>query len=217
MSLGKIGVTVSARTNSKRLPAKAFLPIDGKPSCLFLLDRLRESLNYPLYVATTTHHTDDMLANLLNRNNYVVFRGDEENVFNRLLSLAKHFSLDSIVRITADCPMLDGLLVNQLIEESKNLTGWDLITTKGSGLPGLDIEIISRHLMYELEAKLNSYDKEHVTSFIYRNASYFQIAQIGKRGTNSTNHPLLLDTLDDFFKINEFVEEYGPSYTFGKQ
>jgi spore coat polysaccharide biosynthesis protein SpsF (cytidylyltransferase family) len=113
--------------------------------------------------------------------------------------------------------MLDGLLVNQLIEESKNLTGWDLITTKGSGLPGLDIEIISRHLMYELEAQLNSYDKEHVTSFIYRNASYFQIAQIGERGTNSTNHPLLLDTLDDFFKINEFVEEYGPSYTFGKQ
>lgn len=214
MSLGNLGITVSVRTNSRRLPAKALLPIGGKPSCLFLLDRLRESLMYPLYVATTTHYTDNILAGILRQHNYNVFRGDEKNVFNRLLALANTFELDSVVRITADCPMLDGKFVNQLLQSATEFMDWDLITTKGVGIPGLDIEVIRRSSMLALVDKLNEYDQEHVTSFIYRNSADFRIRYVGSKRIFSTQESFLLDTIDDFIKINNFVDKHGVDFTF---
>ena len=214
MSFGNLGVTVSVRTNSRRLPAKALLPIGGKPSCLFLLDRLRESLIYPLYVATTNHYTDDILVDILRQSNYNVFRGDENNVFNRLLELANANDLDSIVRITADCPMLDGKFVNQLLHTSTEFIDWDLITTKGMGIPGLDIEVIRRSSMSKIVGKLNEYDQEHVTSFFYRNSADFRIEFIGKQVISSMQESFLLDTMDDFIKINNFFNKNGVDFTF---
>ena len=79
-------VVVSCRTDSSRLPAKAFLPIGGEPSILFLLNRLRNLPN--LLLATTLLSTDDLLAMTVSKQGFNVHRGENENVFERLRNIA---------------------------------------------------------------------------------------------------------------------------------
>lgn len=213
MNLPRIGVLVSVRTNSKRLPAKAFLPINGKPSILFLLDRLGGGLEFPLYIATSTHWTDDYLTELLKKHGYSVFRGDEENVFARLLSLAQNLALDYIVRITADCPLLDSTLVNDLIKDAFEHQGWILATTKSVHPPGIDLEIVSVSEMGRAFHKLTQNDKEHVTSFFYRQAERGKILTLQHPNLKVSTGSYLLDTLEDFIFLNQFIDGQGGNFT----
>jgi spore coat polysaccharide biosynthesis protein SpsF (cytidylyltransferase family) len=100
------------------------------------------------------------------------------------------------------------------LHTSTEFIDWDLITTKGKGIPGLDIEVIRRSSMSKIVGKLNEYDQEHVTSFFYRNSADFRIEFIGKQVISSMQESFLLDTMDDFIKINNFFNKNGVDFTF---
>lgn len=212
MNTPSVGVLVSVRTNSKRLPAKAFLPINGKPSCLFLLDRLKDGLNFPLHVATTSDWSDNYLSAFLENHGYSVYRGSNENVFERLLDLSKAFNFEYLVRITADCPFLDSALVNDLIDQAFDNPGWTLATTKGVHPAGLDIEILSVHEMSQVASNLSDYDKEHVTSFFYSHLPSENIFTLRHPNLSVKTGVFLLDTIEDFISLNEFIDSNGGTF-----
>jgi len=209
----KLAVIVSVRTNSKRLPAKAFLPINGKPSCLFLLDRLKNGLNFSLHVATTTHPSDDFLYSLLTEQGYSAYRGSENNVFERLLSLSETLNLDYLVRITADCPLLDSKLVNDLVAQALTQEGWILATTKGEHPAGFDIEILSLKEMIRIRHNLTAYEEEHVSAHFYVNLRESEILRLKHPHLSAPNGSYLLDTLDDFLFLNEFIRRNGANFS----
>lgn len=202
----RIGVVVSVRTNSKRLPAKAFLPVSGKASFLFLLDRMKNGLEFPLHVATTDHWTDDYLTSDLKKLGFSVYRGDEDNVFKRLLTLSQIEAYEYIVRITADCPLLSADLVNDLIIQAFAKKNWVLATTKGMHPAGIDIEILSVTEMKNVEENLTVYDQEHVTSYFYSHLSSDKVIHLKHPRLNIPDGKYLLDTIEDFLFLNEFMK-----------
>jgi spore coat polysaccharide biosynthesis protein SpsF len=201
-------VTVSCRTASSRLPAKALLPLADQPSILFLLRRLKKLTN--LVLATTDLPSDDFLAKIVANNGFNVRRGQNTNVFERLRKIANEYKLPYLIRITADCPLVDADFVLQVLDIANRdlLEGidWDLASTKGCTPPGIDIEIIKVKAMNQISSLLDSGELEHVTLGFMRRSDEYVLrkmeipAFVGKQGT------FLLDTLEDYLRLLQQID-----------
>jgi len=201
-------ITVSCRTASLRLPAKALLPIADQPSILFLLRRLKKLAN--LVLATTDLPSDDFLAKIVASKGFNVRRGESINVFERLRKIANEYNLPYLVRITADCPLVDADFVLQALDianrDLHNGNDWDLASTKGFTPPGIDIEIIKVKAMNKISNFLDSDELEHVTLGLMRRRDEYVFrtieipAYVGKQGT------YLLDTLEDYLRLSQQID-----------
>ena len=114
----KITAIIQARVGSKRFRGKVLKKINGKEIILHLLDRLSLSKNITkTIVAIPNTRENDGLYLLLKKNNFLIFRGSENNVLNRYYECAKKFKSNHILRITGDCPLVDSKLVDKLIKK----------------------------------------------------------------------------------------------------
>src|SRR3974390_1575647 len=110
MRLGQVGIVVAARIGSTRLPGKALRPLDGIPMIVFLLRRLVPARRATVVFATTELPADDMLAGIVAGEGFPVYRGANEDVVARYVGAAERFSLDTVVRVTGDCPFVNAEL-----------------------------------------------------------------------------------------------------------
>lgn len=200
---------VSCRTASTRLPAKAFLPIGGEPSIIFLLNRLR-NLSH-LVLATSSLPTDDLLTRVVMKQGFIVHRGENENVFERLRSVAIQSKLPYIVRITGDCPLVDEELVRITIDKAMEYQSqgidWDLASTKGQTPPGLDVEIIKVEAMERIKSEIDSIEQEHVTLGFLNRPDSFKICKLDIPLFKNFNGSYLLDEFFDFIFLASEIEE----------
>lgn len=169
---------VAARTASSRLPGKALLPLGGQPMILFLLERLRALQAVQIILATTTLASDDRLAEVVGQAGIPVFRGAAEDLVQRYCDVAAHYGLDTLIRVTADCPFLDADLLQWCMDRAAEKADWALMTTKGAFPVGLDAEIFPASVMRKLNSSgcLTAADREHLTLHMYNNA--YRVEQI---------------------------------------
>jgi spore coat polysaccharide biosynthesis protein SpsF len=212
MKLGKVGVVVAARTSSTRLPGKALLPLQGLPMLTFLLRRLRGLQRGEVILATTDLPVDDELATLAAREKIGVFRGSESDLVNRYVGAAEKFGLDTVARVTADCPFVDAELVDWCIDRSAEFDHFDLATTKGQFPVGLDVEIYSADRMAVLAAcgKLTPAEREHLTLYFYSRGDEFTIRKIAlPSGWAVTDRRFTVDTDIDYEDARQIVARIG--------
>ena len=109
----QILAVIQARMNSTRLPGKVLKRI-GDSTCIeILLKRLSKSeLIDRIIVVTSTNQYDDILYDKLNKIGVDCFRGEETNVYKRFLDAIKNSEASVILRITADCPLIDPVSVS---------------------------------------------------------------------------------------------------------
>ena len=106
-------VFVQARTSSSRLPGKVLQGIAGEPMLVRVVERLaRAKMIDQVVVATTTDPVDEPIFALCSERGYECFRGSLYDVLDRYYRAAKAYQADVIVRITADCPIIDPGLVD---------------------------------------------------------------------------------------------------------
>ena len=154
---------------SSRLPGKVLLPIPisgNKPMIRHITDQLGEgSVPAKTIVATSTNSADDELAGYCESNQIECFRGDEDDVLSRFITLTEKLDFDVVVRLTGDNPIQDLRMIEKAIEHhTKNSA--DLTTTTGLPL-GMNIEVVSGDALVRLKTiKLSREDKEHVTHHI---------------------------------------------------
>ena len=112
----KITIIIQARTTSQRLSRKVLRKILGRPMIWYILRRVKESKNVAqIVLATTKNKEDDVLADIAKKNKILIFRGDDLDVLNRYYECAKRYKANPIIRITADCPLIDSFLVEVII------------------------------------------------------------------------------------------------------
>lgn len=177
----KIDVIVQARCSSTRLPNKVLMKLDGTEMILLILERIKGSKNInDVIVATTTDETDDKLCSLLTQNGYKFFRGDKNDVLSRFYLCASELSSDWIVRITADCPLVDYKIIDRLIEE-KDLSDYDYLsnTIVETYPDGLDVELFSYLALERAQEKAHTkYEREHVTPYMKKNEKVFSLINV---------------------------------------
>lgn len=107
---------VQARMGSTRLPGKVLLELGGEPMLAQVVERTRRSrLVQQVVVATTSQAEDDPIADLCAQRGYPCWRGNLHDVLDRYYQAAHHFRAEVVVRITADCPVIDPELIDRTI------------------------------------------------------------------------------------------------------
>lgn len=171
---------VQARMSSSRLPGKVLLPIAGKSALEHVVERLRRAAKLDaVAVVTSTEPGDDPVATAAQDMGAQVFRGSLDDVLDRFRSAAVEFGAERVVRITADCPLVDPAVVDRLVElhdadeqlcYAAVAVGVDGIDPSLRRFPnGLDAEVFPAWALERAWAETTDpFDREHVTPYIKR-------------------------------------------------
>ena len=166
-----IGCIIQARTGSTRLPRKVMQKIDKVSLVLdYVINQVKSSKRIEkIIVATTELIEDDVICEHLSSQKIEFFRGSSEDVLDRYYQCAKKFSIDNIVRITADNPLIDPNIIDLIIDEYKNNKCDYVTNTLHRTFPyGTEVEVFSfKSLEKAWKSAKKPSEREHVTPFIY--------------------------------------------------
>ena len=203
-----IGCIIQARMGSSRLPGKVLMNSgNGMPLLYYVINQLRHCSKVKnLVIATTTNHEDDEIEKFADNNSVNVFRGKEKDVLDRYFQCAKKYSFSTIVRITADCPLIDPQIVDKVIEQFFS-GNYDFATnTLTRTFPiGTDVEVFSFSALKRTweSAQLPS-EREHVTPYL-RNERNFKIINV-QNDKNISSLRLTVDRIEDFELIKQILK-----------
>jgi glutamate-1-semialdehyde 2,1-aminomutase len=162
---------VQARMGSSRLPGKSLMPLGSSTVLGQTLYRLSASKRVTkVVVATTAGSLDDRLAEHVTDLGFPVYRGSEHDVLRRYWEAAREFGGDVIVRITADCPLVDPDLVDEVITKLDETQVEYVSNIEPRTYPkGLDVEAFTRLELWRTNRDARkAYDLEHVTTYMRR-------------------------------------------------
>ena len=202
----KIVAIVQARMGSTRLPGKVLRDLVGKPMIERVLERVRRADSVDeIIVATSDLRTDDPLAEWLAASHHACFRGSEQDVLARFSGTAAQAGADAIVRITADCPLIDPGVIDGVVAAFRagHFDYASNVLPRRTFPRGLDTEIFTRTAL-EICAReaADASSREHVTPFIYRHPERFRLHGI-EADADYSEHRWTVDTPEDFELIEK--------------
>lgn len=178
--LGNVVCITQARFGSSRLPGKVLMEAAGKPLLAHHLERLkRATLVDRVALATSENPQDDPVAMLGESLGVAVFRGSENDVLSRFAGCARWLEADTVVRVTADCPLIDPTLIDRALTALAGDPAVDYVNIDTERFPrGLDAEAFRAPLLFAAEAEATDpVEREHVTPFIYRRPKRFHLGR----------------------------------------
>ncbi len=206
---------IQARMGSTRLPGKVLKPILGKPMLERMLERVKQAkLLDTIVVATSTKKTDYPIVQLTNKLGILSFRGSETDVLDRYYQAAKKFQADIVVRLTADCPLIDPQLIDAVVTVLRN----DHLDYASNRVPiplvpsGFDAEALTFKTLTAIHSLAKSaYDREHVVPYIHTHLDKFKTKTppLPKKPLHPNLH-LSVDTQTDLDKIRKIYTQLYP-------
>ncbi|SDW09714.1 cytidylyltransferase domain-containing protein [Tepidimicrobium xylanilyticum] len=220
----KILCIVQARMGSERLPKKVIKPILGQPMIIYTLNRLKKSKYIDeLVLATSVEKADDPLVNVVKSQGYKIFRGDEKNVLKRFVDTYEKYGGDIIVRITGDCPLIDPIIVDNVITYFlSNDYDYVRLDVPDSFIRGFDVEVFTSETLLKVWEKVSSLEesnryKEHVTLYIYENPNVFKVGSVKGSEFYSKSYRLSVDTIEDFKVVEAILNHFQDEYVEAKE
>lgn len=188
---------------STRLPGKVLADIGGQPMLWRVLERTRAAQEIDeIVVATSTRPADDEIAAFCSEYKCPCFRGSEMDVLDRYYQAAREYGADVIVRITSDCPLIDPEIIDKTVcaflRQQPDYASNALELTYPLGL---DTEVIAFPALERAwRAAVATYQRVHVTPYIYENPAAFKILSV-KGEIDNSGYRWTVDTPEDL----EFV------------
>jgi len=183
-----------------------------------MLERLRRAKGiHKVVVATSSEKEDDPLAELCLTENVHCFRGDLEDVLDRVFHAAKPYEPDSVLRLTGDCPLIDPEILEDLIDFFTNGEfDYASNTLRPTWPDGLDAELFNFQTLEDAwrNAVLAS-EREHVTPYIYKRPGAFKLGSF-ESSLNLSHHRWTVDYEEDFElvrRIYEALYRKDPNFT----
>lgn len=194
---------VQCRLGSTRLPGKALMEIGGKPMVEWVLLAAPEPR-----VLAVPNEPDSLRLIYRLADKYDIFMPDKHVQTNDVLGrfsacIDERFPRAThIIRLTADCPML------YCLDWKPKLPNSGVWTNRPWDPDGYDVEVIHASALNLADRyALDSYDREHVTPWIYRHLSV-------RRGSfmhrppqpENPSEKVSVDTMEDFVKVKALME-----------
>ena len=211
---------IQARMGSRRLPGKVLRPMAGAPMLTHLIERARRSTRLAdLAVATSDSAQDDPIEALCRRTGTRVHRGSETDVLARTVGAAEAMGGDIVVRLTGDNPLVDGILIDDLLDAFLPRVP-PLVyaqTVDGSGFPlGLCVEAVTLWALHTAMTSDDPPDREHVTRFVRQRPEIFPTLVL-KSPMALQDHSVTVDTEDDFLRVAALFDSLrrrDPAFTY---
>ena len=207
----KVSIIIQARLSSKRFPEKVLHKIKNKTIIEFLVSRLAHATSFEdIIFAIPDNKKNEKLDRYLKKiKNVKIFKGSEKNVLSRYFNTAKKFNSEIIVRITADCPLIDPLMLTRMINFYKKKKYDYISNVRPRTFPdGLDIEIFNfKTLKYTYENSKSKKDTEHVTRFMIRSKKISRYNFINKKDFSKLRWTV--DFKKDLSFLRNFLKNYS--------
>ena len=205
----KVLAIIQARYNSSRFPGKVIKKINNKTILEILIQRLSKSkLITKIIVACSNSSSDKAIVDISNKLGVDCFIGSEVDVLDRFYNAAKKYDNFSILRITADCPLIDSEIVDKVINNFfLRRVDYASNTNPPTFPDGLDVEIFKFSVLKETYLKAKKYfEREHVTPFMINNRKYKKFNLKNSKDYSSLR--LTLDERKDFILIKKIIENF---------
>jgi len=206
-----VNAVIQARSSSTRLPGKVLRPLAGRSVLGWVVRAAAAAPGVDrVVVATSSDASDDDVALEAARCGAAVVRGPLDDVLERFgLALREH-PADAVIRLTADCPLLDPALIGQLATLWRAQPTLDYVsTTLVRTLPrGFDAELVRADVLLEQVASATGADREHVTSGIYSQPTRYACSGVVVSPA-ADDLRVTLDTAEDWELLSALVAELG--------
>ncbi|RPG38420.1 MAG: spore coat biosynthesis protein F [Muricauda sp. TMED12] len=213
-SIGKVSAIIEARMASTRLPGKVLIEVAGKPFLQHMIERVRRVPRIAdVIVATTDGRSCDPIADLCKHLGVSVFRGSEEDVMDRVKGAAQAHDVDTIVELTGDCPLIDPLIIDDVIQAYNEGNCDYAANIFQSGYPlGMECQVFSTDVLVDAVSRTDDPDdREHVSLYIYRNPERYRIRKVlARKALLAPKYRLTLDTPDDLEVISAVFDTLYP-------
>ena len=208
---------VQARTGSTRLPGKVLMNLGGKTVLARVLERAAASRSLSEVAVATGIGAENLpIVKFCSAKGIRVFCGSEDDVLDRFYQLAKLVKPKNIVRITADCPLLDPLIID-LVVNAHCRSGADYTTNivPPTFPDGEDVEVFTFRALERTwrAAKLMS-EREHVTPYIRKHPRSFRIYSV-RNAMDLSGKRWTLDNPEDLKFISAVYKAFKGRGLFG--
>lgn len=202
---------IQARTGSTRFPRKVLHQLADRSVLEWCIRAAKSAYGVDeVLVATTVAADDHEVAEIAERSGVGVFRGSEDDVLDRFIGAAETTKADAVVRLTSDCPLLDPVLISQVVQLWRSNPSLEYVsTTLSRSFPrGLDVELASTAALRSIGKTAEGYHRTHVTSALYAEGSSYR--RLGLSTEPDLSHfRVTLDTVEDAQAIAELVRFLG--------
>ena len=211
----RVVVVIQARLGSTRLPGKALADIAGRPMLAHVAERAAAIPGIAgVMIATTVSPADEAVVAYARRAGLGCVRGSETDVLERFCLAARQTRADAIVRVTADCPLLDPGVSGRVLAAyvgSRPAVDYASNVHPPTYPDGLDTEVVSVEALETAarETKLPS-DREHVTANIWRRPERFRLVNVA-HGEDLSAGRWTVDTGADLAFVRAVFEALGPA------
>lgn len=205
----RIHAVIQARVGSTRLPGKVVEDLGGRPVLEWVVRAARAATQIDeVIVATSTLPADDAVAELARSFGALVVRGSEDDVLSRFVAALEAHPADGIVRLTADCPLLDPALIDAVAGAWRAAPKVDYVSTVlVRSLPrGMDVELVAARALRAVDRTAVGHDRVHVTSGVYAEPTAYRLLGLS---VTPAAHDLrvTLDTAEDLALLRALVAE----------
>jgi spore coat polysaccharide biosynthesis protein SpsF (cytidylyltransferase family) len=201
----KIGVVISCRLESTRLPNKAILKVGNISSIQRCINQVKNSNFKDIVLATSSKEKSSILEKISKKNRIGFFKGSDENLVLRNLQVAKKMNYDHIIRVTGDSPLISYELMNSLVADHL-MNNSDY--TFNENLPlGTRSEVINVSALSEVYSKTRT-DRygEYLSLFFKNNPNFFRINKLNYMTIEKfKNIRINLDYMSDLKFINQLL------------
>lgn len=196
---------------STRLPGKVLMDLGGETTLGRVVRRLsRAKLIAEVTIATTYLPADDPIVWEAKRLGVPCFRGSEQDVLGRYLGAAEKLKADVMVRVTSDCPLIDPIVADQVLQEfSRAKADFAYNDVEHSFPRGLDVEVFSWEAFHRA-ARIadHEYQREHVTPIFYEHPDIFSLAIVHAE-RDLSHYRWTLDTPEDLQLIRTVYSRFS--------
>lgn len=196
------------------------MPLFGRPMLWHVVTRCRNAKKVDnVVVATTDLPEDNVIADFCARENIPYFRGSAEDVLFRYVETVKYFNADAIVRVTADCPLIDPAIIDQCVAAFNNcqcVYVANYTATENTFPLGLEVEVFSFVVLQKAHREAQEfYEREHVTPYIWENKKgEFKIGPtVIAAPEYARSYRLVVDYPEDFQLMEKIYEHFAQDPT----
>jgi glutamate-1-semialdehyde 2,1-aminomutase len=200
---------------SSRLPGKVMKKIEGASVIELLLKRLSKSkLIDVIVVAVPENNENEVLYDHVKALGFHCHQGSENDVLSRFYDASKTHNASVIVRITGDCPLIDPLIVDEVIDQYSSSNADYFSNVSPPTFPdGLDVEVFSAKALEIAHVKAKTVsDREHVTPYLLNSEKFIRGCHTFEE--NLSNLRWTLDEQEDFELITKVFGHFSPNKYF---
>lgn len=217
---------IQARTGSSRFPRKIYEDINGKYNLQRVLEGVSASqVPHTIVLAMPDYDKKELMNRVANKefdgvvdNRFRTYFGSSDDLVDRYFQAARNCQADLVVRITADCPLIQGKIIDEMLIEYmekgyNGLMGNNELISDSPFPDGTDVEIFPYWMLADTMLNTNDpYHREHVTPYMYRNGTRYNIYQFRNRRPNTMISNRIsdfsFDTAEDLKVIKKIAKRY---------